>query len=58
MIIDIKKIPSVIEMINVALSNGDTVEVKQEKDNIVVVGVSERRKLIGKVGMKPNRIEK
>lgn len=56
--IDIRKIPSVIEMINVALSNGDTVEVKQEKDNIVVVGVSERRKLIGKVGMKSNRIEK
>lgn len=53
--IDIKKIPSIIEMINVALSNGDTVEVKKEKENIVVVGVSERRKLIGKVSIKSNR---
>ena len=55
MMIDIRKTPSVIEMINTALSNGDKVEIKREKGEIVVVGIDERRKLLGKVGTQAYR---
>lgn len=46
--IDIRKQPALIECINMVLSSGHKVEVKREKDYIVVIGVEEQRKLVGK----------
>lgn len=46
--IDIRKQPALIECINDILSVGHKVEIKREKDNIVVIGVEEQRKLVGK----------
>lgn len=46
--IDIRKQPALIECINGILSVGHKVEIKREKDNIVVIGVEEQRKLVGK----------
>ena len=46
--IDIRKQPALIECINGILSVGHKVEIKREKDSIVVVGVEEQRKLVGK----------
>ena len=46
--IDIRKQPALIERINGILSVGHKVEIKREKDSIVVIGVEEQRKLVGK----------
>ena len=46
--IDIRKQPALIECINAVLTAGNKVEVKREKDQIVVIGVEEQRKLVGK----------
>ena len=46
--IDIKKQPALIECINGILSVGHKVEIKREKNDIVVIGIEEQRKLVGK----------
>ena len=46
--IDIRKQPALIERINGILSVGHKVEIKREKNDIVVIGIEEQRKLVGK----------
>lgn len=46
--IDIRKQPALIECINGILSVGHKVEIKREKNDIVVIGIEEQRKLVGK----------
>lgn len=46
--IDIRKTPALIECINGVLTAGHKVEIKKEKTEIVVVGVEEQRKVVGK----------
>ena len=46
--IDIRKAPAISECINAALTSGHTVLIKREKDAIVVVGIEENRRVIGK----------
>ena len=46
--IDIRKQPALIECINGILSVGHKVEIKREKSDIVVIGIEEQRKLVGK----------
>ena len=46
--IDIRKQPALIECINGILSIGHKVEIKREKNDIVVIGIEEQRKLVGK----------
>lgn len=50
--IDIKKQPAITECINMVLSSGHNALVKREKDSIVVVGIEEQRKVVGKVDLK------
>jgi hypothetical protein len=46
--IDIRKEPAVTECINAVLTAGHNVLIKREKDTIVVVGIEEQRKVVGK----------
>lgn len=46
--IDIRKQPALVECINGILSVGHKVEIKREKNDIVVIGIEEQRKLVGK----------
>lgn len=46
--IDIRKQPALIECINSILSIGHKAEIKREKGDIVVIGIEEQRKLVGK----------
>lgn len=53
---DIRKAPALIECINMILSSGHTCEIKREKNEIVVVGVEEQRKLVGKFDPRTMRV--
>lgn len=46
--IDIRKQPALIECINAVLTAGQKAEIKREKGDIVVIGIEEQRKLVGK----------
>ena len=46
--IDIRKQPAIEECINMVLSSGHNVLIKKEKDTIVVVGIEEQRRVVGK----------
>lgn len=46
--IDIRKQQALIECINAVLSAGDKVEIKREKSDIVVIGIEEKRRMVGK----------
>lgn len=53
--IDIKKQPAIAECINMVLTSGHSALVKREKDQIVVVGIDEQRKVVGKVDLRSVR---
>ncbi len=54
--IDIRKQPALIECINMVLTSGHKAEVKQEKDHIIVIGVEEQRKIVGKVDVRSTKV--
>ena len=46
--IDIRKAPAITECINAILTSGHNVLIKRERNEIVIVGVEEQRKVVGK----------
>lgn len=50
--IDIRKQPALIECINMVLTAGHKAEIKRERNDIVVIGIEEQRKVVGKFDTK------
>lgn len=50
--IDIRKQPTLIECINGVLTAGHNVLIKRERGELVVVGIEEQRKVVGKIDLK------
>lgn len=54
--IDIRKQPALIECINMVLTSGHKVVIQKEKDgNVVVLGIEEQRRVVGKFDAKSLR---
>ena len=53
--IDIRKQPALIECINGVLTAGHKAVVQRERNEIVVVGVEEQRKVVGKFDIKQTK---
>lgn len=54
--IDIRKQQALIECINGILTAGDKVEIKRERGEIVVIGVEENRKVVGKFDLRSTKV--
>ena len=54
--IDIRKEPSLTECIHMILTSGHNVLIKRERDAIVVVGIEEQRKVVGKFDPRKMRV--
>lgn len=50
--IDIRKQQPIIDCINMVLTSGHSALIKRERDQIVVVGIEENRKVVGKSDIK------